>query len=219
MGIPILLASSSGKGKTTSIRNMDPKETFLINVLNKPLPFRSKGWVNVEQDKENGNIYSTDNSDIVIAVIKKAVEKGYKNIVIDDGTFILLNEFMNRISEKSFDKFSEIGKHIYNLIDTIKKLPQDVCVVLIWHTEESNYGDLKLKSAGKLVEEKIDIPAQFTISLLANIENGEYVFKTNRTNNSFAKSPMEMFDDIIPNDMNFVINTIRKYYNLTKENK
>ena len=214
MGIPILLASSSGKGKTTSIRNMNTKETFLINVLNKPLPFKNKGWVNVEQDKENGNVYSTDNVDIVIAVIKKAIGKGYKNIIIDDGTFILLNEFMNRISEKSFDKFSEIGKHIYNLIDTIKKLPQDVCVVLVWHTEESNYGDLKLKSAGKLVEEKIDIPAQFTISLLADIENGEYVFKTNRISNSFAKSPIGMFNDIIPNDMNFVVNTIRKYYNL-----
>jgi len=122
---------------------------------------------------------------------------------------------MNRISEKSFDKFSEIGKHIYNLINAIKGLPEDVCVVLIWHTEESNFGDLKLKSAGKLVEEKIDIPAQFTISLLAEIDSdGEYVFKTNKTSNSFAKSPMWMFQDKIPNDMQVVVDTVRDYYNI-----
>lgn len=212
MGVPILLAGQSGKGKTTSLRNMNPKETFLINVLDKPLPFKSKGWVNVKEDKEKGNIFSTDNSDLVVAGIKKAVEKGYKNIVIDDGTFILLNEFMNRLTEKGFDKFAELGKHIYSLINAIKGLPSDVCVVLIWHTEESNFGDLKLKTAGKLVEEKIDIPSQFTISLLAEIENGEYIFKTNKTSSGFAKSPMDMFEEKIPNDMQIVVDTIRKYY-------
>jgi len=212
LGVPILLASASGKGKSTSLRNMNPKETFLVNVLDKPLPFKSKGWKNVKEDKENGNIFSTDKSDLVVAAIKKAVEKGYKNIVIDDATFILLNEFMDRLTEKGFDKFAEIGKHIYNLINAIKGLPDDVCVVLIWHTEESSFGDLKLKSAGKLVEEKIDIPSQFTISLLAEIENGEYMFKTNRTSSGFAKSPMGLFEDKIPNDMQVVVDTIRKYY-------
>ena len=38
----ILVIAESGSGKSTSIENLDPKETFIINISGKALPF--KGW-------------------------------------------------------------------------------------------------------------------------------------------------------------------------------
>ena len=36
----VVILGSSGNGKSSSIKSLDPKETFIINVLNKNLPFK-----------------------------------------------------------------------------------------------------------------------------------------------------------------------------------
>lgn len=40
MAESVLVIADSGSGKSTSGRNLDPKETFWINIANKPLPLK-----------------------------------------------------------------------------------------------------------------------------------------------------------------------------------
>ena len=103
MGQIVIVAGNSGRGKSTSFRNMDPKDTLLIKAVDKPLPFPEKklGWKKVDGD--TGNVFVTDNASIIKQLMQKAPAKGFKNIIIDDATYIMIDEFMRRTSEKGWD--------------------------------------------------------------------------------------------------------------------
>ena len=53
MAQSVLIIADSGSGKSTSISKLNPDETFIINIANKPLPF--KGW------KKNYTMISKEN--------------------------------------------------------------------------------------------------------------------------------------------------------------
>lgn len=88
MANSVLVIAESGAGKSTSIENLDPKTTFIINVANKALPF--KGWKKkyIGWSKENptGNLYSSSNPAQILACLHYIHDKRkeIKNIVIDD---------------------------------------------------------------------------------------------------------------------------------------
>ncbi len=202
-------------GKSTSFRNMNPKDTLLIKTINKPLPFPEKkqGWKAVDPETGEGNVFQTDHADTIIAVMKKAPSKGFKNIIVDDGTYVMVDEFMRRVTERGYDKFSEMAFNVWNIIKQAEKLPEDVIVFLIWHIEESPTGSIKLRTVGKLTDEKVDIPAMCTVVLLADRVDGQYIFRTQNTGMDIAKSPIGLFEEeAIPNDMKEVESKIRKYY-------
>jgi hypothetical protein len=215
IGQLVIIAGPSGMGKSTSFRNMDPKDTLLIKAVSKPLPFPEKklGWKVIDQEGQ-GNIFVTDNPGTIKALMSKAPSKGFKNIIIDDATFTMTNEFMRRISEKNFDKWSDLAYNVWSLVNTVRELPDDVIVWLVWHVEETNRGAIKLRTVGKLTDEKIDIPALATVVLIAERNSdGEYVFRTQNSGMDIAKSPVGMFDEeFIPNDLKMVEQKIREYY-------
>lgn len=208
----ILILGESGTGKSTSIRTLNHEETFIINVLDKPLPF--KGYRKRYND-ELKNYFSTDNYKQIISYIKAINERrpDIKNIIIDDFNFVLANEFMMRASEKSFERFVDIGKHTFEVVEELKKLREDLYCFVMSHTELSHAGIIKTKTVGKMVDDKVSIEGRITTVLHSKVVDGQFKFLTQFDGLHMAKSPHEMFDEIyIDNDLNYVRQKMIDYY-------
>lgn len=213
MGIGVIILGKSGSGKSTSLRNLDQKETLLIRAVKKALPFRHD-WRMWDSETKTGTIVDTDNSSAIETILSRCPEYGKKVIIIDDMQYIMANEFMRRHKEKGYEKFSEMGFKIWSLIHKINELPDDTTVYFLWHTEETE-GGVKAKTIGKMLDDKISIEGLFSIVLLASGGDGSYTFRTQTTGADTAKSPIGMFDKLtIENDLKVVDKSIREYYNL-----
>jgi len=219
MSTPVLIIGESGSGKSTSIRNLDPKETFIINVLDKPLPF--KGWKkmyhNPSEDKTaKCNMFSSDNAKKIITIIKKINDNlpEIKNIIIDDFQYVMANEFMNRSMERGYDKFTEIAKNAWSIINEAVNCRSNIVFYFLSHSDVDINGKTKCKTIGKMLDDKITIEGMFTIVLNSLVTENGYLFLTQSTDKYSAKSPMEMFDTkTIPNDLKFVSDKINEYFN------
>ena len=206
MAIPVLILGESGTGKSASLRNFKKGEVAVINVAGKPLPFRS----------ELGMIVTDRYPESVKAL------KGMKtpSAVVDDAQYLLANEFMRRSGEVGFQKFTDIAKNYWSLIaETVSKdLPPDKIVYFLSHIERDQNGNEKVKTIGKLLDEKITVEGLFTIVLKTHVEDGKYTFFTQNSGTDTVKSPIGMFADLqIDNDLKMVDNVIRAYYGIEIE--
>lgn len=213
-----IIIGESGTGKSTSIRNLNPNETFIINVLNKPLPFRGykKLYTKLSPDGMSGNYYSSDNYDSITRLIRVVNEKrlDVKTLIIDDFQYLMAGEFMSRALERGYDKFSEIGKHAYDLLKLLPTLREDLDIFVLSHSEPNENGKMKIKTIGKLLDEKITIEGMYSMVLQTELMNGSYNFITQGDARHIAKSPMGMFAERnIPNDLAFVKEKMTAYYN------
>ncbi|MBD1229471.1 AAA family ATPase [Xenorhabdus griffiniae] len=216
MGTATLILGESGTGKSTSLRNLNPEETLLIQTVRKPLPFRSAAWKQWNKNDAATSVFVTDNWQHIIRAIESADNYGKKIIVIDDFQYLMANEFMRRSEEKSFDKFTEIGSHTWNVINTaISKTPDDLRVYFLSHTEETQMGKIKMKTIGKMLDEKITVEGMFTIVLKTAVRDGQYLFTTQNNGFDTVKSPMGLFDSSeIENDLKAVDDAICEYYGI-----
>lgn len=124
---------------------------------------------------------------------------------------------MNRAKETGFTKFTEIGLHAYNVIQAAINDAPDLRVYILSHVEQSEYGKTKIKTIGKMLDEKITIEGLFTIVLRTHVEAGQYTFSTQNNGNDTVKSPKGMFSQLnIENDLNEVDNAICEYYGIEK---
>ena len=210
MGIPVLILGKSGSGKSTALRNFGEKELALINVISKPLPFRKK----FESTK-----FTDDYQEIVNAIFK--TEK--KSIVIDDAGYLITNQFMKNHSKVGggnavFNLYNDLGDKYWSLIEFVKnKLPAYKIVYFNMHEDKNDFGDIKPKTIGKLLDEKVCIEGMFTIVLRCINENNKHYFSTQSDGSDVAKTPMEMFKEPkIDNDLKMVDTVIREYYELEK---
>jgi hypothetical protein len=205
MGIKVLILGESGTGKTASLRNFTKDELFLVNVANKPVPFRVKGGkfdgIASDQYRE----------------IKKAIQSTDKKaIVIDDSQYLMANEFMRRATEKGFDKFTEIGQNYWELAKAIDGLSDDTITYVLGHIERDQNGNEKVKTIGKLLDEKITVEGMYTIVLKTVVQDGKYYFQTQNSGHDTCKSPIGLFDSfLIDNDLKAVDKAIREYYEIT----
>lgn len=208
MSYATLILGQSGTGKSTSLRNLDPNKTLLIQAVSKPLPFRSKEWKPISP--QGGNIYVTDHVAKILDIMKKSQRD---IIVIDDFQYLLANEFMRRASEKSFDKFTDIGRNAWEIFSLASQLAQHKRVYILAHTQENDFGETKIKTIGKLCDEKIVLEGMVTTVLQTLVVNGQYRFMTQNNGKNTVKSPMGMFEqEHIDNDLAFVDKTICEYY-------
>ena len=220
----ILVVGPSGSGKSTSLEHLDPKTTFIINVKNKPLPF--KGWKNnytvLSKENPTGNYIGTDNPGAILATMQHVSDKmpHIKTLIIEDFQYMAANEFMNRATETGFAKFTSIGKNIYSVADLHNKLRDTLVVVYINHDDESTdaMGDRKVraKTAGKVIDNVVTLEGLFTTVLFRKVKKGqeamEYYFVTQTDGATTAKSPRGMFETLeIPNDLNYVITKMNEY--------
>ncbi len=201
MGVPVLIIGASGSGKSSGLRNFEPNEVTVFNVANKLLPFRKRLDV-----VKNAN-YDT--------IGKTLAQKQKKIYVIDDSQYLLAFEMFDRAKETGYTKFTDIALRFRNMIDyIIKKLPDDVIVYFLHHAEETESGKIKAKTIGKMLDNQLTVEGLFSIVLYCKIEGDKHVFETQSDGYTTAKSPMEMFDRIIDNDLKMVDEKIREYYYL-----
>lgn len=201
MAIPVLILGESGTGKSASLRNFEPNDLKVINVANKPLPFKNK--------------FESISTDDYRTIIKELKLNKKKVIVIDDAQYLMANEFMRRATERGFDKFTEIAQNFWTLVNTVKDLPEDQVVYFLAHIERDANGNEKIKTIGKLLDEKITVEGMFTIVLKTNVTDGVYSFITQNSGHDTVKSPIGMFQAIvIDNDLKYVDEKIRNYYEI-----
>jgi hypothetical protein len=217
MSNSVLILGESGTGKSSSLRNLDSTTTYVLNVLDKPLPFKkSKKKYNTELK----NYYATDDYLKIIEVIKGINQHrpDIKTLIIDDFQYIMASEFMNRALERGYDKFSEMANHVWTIIRTLIKTRDDLYTFVLCHSDIDSQGKSKIKTIGKLLDEKITLEGMFTNVLHTQILDGKYVFLTQGDAQHLAKSPAGMFSQaIIDNDLKLVLDCMYEYNNDEEE--
>lgn len=201
MGIPVLILGESGSGKSTSLRNFEPSEISIFNVAGKPLPFRKK------LPKATISDYGK-----IMAGMQKSDKKSF---AIDDSQYLLCFEMFSHAKETGYQKFTDMALNFYTLIKfVIDRLPGDVIVYFLHHTETDANGKLKAKTVGKMLDEKLTVEGLFSIVLLCQTDGTRHYFVTQSDGYTTAKSPMDMFDLEIDNDLKFVDTKIREYFEI-----
>lgn len=212
MSIATLVLGESGTGKSTSMRSLDPAQTLLIQAIKKPLPFKATGWKVKASIKADGNIVQTDTAATIEKVLRHSTQP---IIVIDDFQYIMANEYMRRTDEKGYDKFTDIGKSAWSLLKAASELADNRRVYVLSHTATDDVGRVKIKTIGKMLDEKITLEGMVTIVLRTQVRDGQYVFATQNNGGDTTKSPMGMFaEHFIGNDLAAVDAAICEYYDI-----
>lgn len=204
MAKPILIIGNSGSGKSHSLQSLPSGSYALINVMGKDLPFRT--------DKKY--LVSTNYTEIKQSLINYASK--IDMIVIDDAGYLITEQFMQRSNEKGYEKFSALANDFWQLIRFISlELPPHVRVYLTMHEDRDDFGFVKPKTIGKMLDEKLNIAGLFSILLNAQKKEGKYIFRTQTDGYDVTKSPEGMFEsEEIANDLKLVDDAIKKYYNI-----
>lgn len=210
MGTPILVIGKSGSGKSTSLRNFGKDEIMLVNVSKKPLPFK-------------GKFTDTLNSDNYNDIAKAFKNLSKKTVVIDDAGYLITNMFMRGHSTKGagsaiFSFYNDLADRFWSMIEYIKTLPNDINVYIMMHEESNDAGEIKPKTIGKMLDEKVCLEGMFTIVLRCLVRDGKHYFSTQNDGNDVSKSPMYMFSEqLIDNDLKAVDDIIRDFYKEVNE--
>lgn len=219
----VIIVGDTGTGKSRSTKTLNPDETIIIKTIKKELPYRGSEKSYSEEKK---NVIVTADYQDICAILRTISEKrsDIKNIVIDDAGYIMSKEFFARSSEIGYSKFTDIAKHMQEILQTCETLRDDINIAIMFHQEyvesEGIIVEVKQKTIGKLLDAQYNPTHLVSTVLYTDITMGKdgntYEFVTNRTKKGNitipAKSPEEMFPIRIPNDLQYVFDTMRKYY-------
>ena len=204
MGKVVLVCGESGSGKSASLRNFEPNEVGIFNASEKPLPFRKKLPMAMTGDYET---------------IKSHLRKNNRNCyVLDDIGLTMAFYLFDKVNESGYGKFTSVAKNFYDLVQcAIKETSEDTIVYFIMHTERSDDGmKIKAKTAGKMIDSQLTLESLFSIVLFCVTDGRKHTFITQSDGVTTAKSPMEMFELEIDNDLKAVDTAIREYYGMAK---
>lgn len=215
------IVGATGTGKSTSIKHLNSKETYIINVAKKELPFKGSEKL---YNNELKNYKEIDDANEITRLLKNISEKAphIKNIIIEDSNYIMGFAIVSKATEVGYTKFSIMARDIVELFREARKLRDDLKVFYFTHPETIEDGGeiigYKIKTAGKLIDNQIVLEGLFTVCLYTNVEDNKdgsvtYSLLTNRYRKYPAKSPDGMFADTkIPNNLQTVVDTIDEYY-------
>lgn len=210
MGVPVLIYGKSGSGKSRSLKNFAEDEILLINVEGKQLPFR----------KKFNYVLKSDNLNLIIEQI---IKMPCKVAVIDDAGYLMTHHFMENHKAKkgnaSFEMYDTIADTMYQLVKRIKdNVPEDKIVYIIMHEDTDDYGQTKLRTIGKLIDNKVCLEGMVTICIRCMSDGGRHFFRVQTNGSDITKTPEDMFEKPeVDNDLKIVDNAIREYYGITAE--
>lgn len=209
----ICVAGESGSGKTTALRNLDPKSTYIIDADRKGLSW--KGWKS-QYNKESKNYIQTSDISKISAILTNVSEKApnVKVIVIDTINTVMVDDEVSKMKEKGYDKWIDLAQCVWELVSNAHLYRDDLTIVFMAHTQterdDSGYYFTRIKTSGRKLE-KIILESKFTTVLICKCKDDRHYFET-RSRNSTAKSPMGLFDEFeIDNDLNEVIKKMEEY--------
>jgi hypothetical protein len=215
------IVGATGTGKSTSIKHLDPKETYIINVAKKELPFKGSEKL---YNTENKNYKEVDDAIEITKLLKTISEKAphIKNIIIEDSNYIMGFNIVSKATEVGYTKFSLMAKDMVDLFREARRLRDDIKVFYLTHPETiEDGGDIigyKIKTAGKLIDNQVLLEGLLTVCLYTHVEESKdgvvtYSYLTNRFKKYPAKSPDGMFSEIkIPNDLSYIAKKLDEYY-------
>ena len=216
------IVGQTGTGKSTAIKHLDPKETYIINVAKKELPFKGSEKL---YNTENKNYKEVDDANEITRLLRTISEKAphIKNIVIEDSNYIMGFNIVSKATEVGYTKFSLMAKDMVDLFRESRKLREDITVFYLTHPETiEDGGDIvgyKIKTAGKLIDNQVLLEGLMTVCLYTYVDENKdgtasYHFITNRFKKMPAKSPDGMFAEVkIPNNLQLVVDRVKEYYN------
>ena len=227
MAQSVLVIADSGSGKSTAIRDLDPKETFIINIANKPLPFKGwkKDYTMISKDNQKGNMTGVSSAAGIIKAMMHVNDKmpHIKNLVIDDWQYMSSFEYFDKADEKGYDKFTSIAKNLAQVAKLPKDMRDDLYIFFLTHSEESTdingHRKVKAKTVGKMIDNALTLEGLFSIVLFGKVVKDEeeklnYVFETANNGENTCKSPDGMFENArISNSLKLVKNAIIEYEN------
>ena len=201
MAVLVMIYGQSGTGKSTSLRNFTNDEVAVINVSGKPLPFRNKLTT-----------YDTDSYTKISGALNK-IER--KSIVIDDATYLMVNEFMRTAKVTGYQKYTDMAVNFNSLVAQASQLANDKIVYFLGHSDLKDDGTEHFKTIGKMLDNYVTVEGKFTIVLKTVVQDGKYYFSTHNSGQDTVKSPLGMFEDnYVDNDLKAVDTIIREYYGI-----
>lgn len=201
MAVLVMIYGQSGTGKSTSLRNFTNDEVAVINVSRKPLPFKSKLTT-----------YDTDSYAKISSALGK-IER--KSIVIDDATYLMVNEFMRTAKLTGYQKYTDMAFNFNSLVAQASQLANDKIVYFLGHSDLKDDGTEHFKTVGKMLDNYVTVEGKFTIVLKTVVQDGKYYFATHNSGQDTVKSPLGMFENnYVDNDLKEVDAIIREYYGI-----
>ena len=220
-----MILGPSGTGKSTSIKGLDPKETVVLNVLRKRLPFKGSGTI---YNTENKNLFNVDEHTQIVNLLNSIDQKAphVKNVIVEDMTYVMRKEFFKRAKETGYGKYTELAQHFQQIISTCENMRENINVFFILHSEPVQSDKVtigfKVSTIGALIDNQynpVEVVPMVLYSAIKYDEKGNatYGFYTHRcmegTVEIPAKSPADMFeDDFIANDLGLVVKAMNEYY-------
>lgn len=200
MGVCVLVLGASGSGKSTSLRNFEPGEVGVLNVLGKPLPFRKR-------------LDTTDHPDY--RMCRACITSGRRRAwVVDDAGYLMANENFARVNESGYGKFTDMAHNFQQLVQDATMAPPDTITYLFMHAEADAMGREKPKTVGRMLDEKYCIEGACPIVLDCRVVDGRHVFVAKNDGTNLAKAPMDMLPDEMDNDLKAVDAKIREYWGM-----
>ena len=221
----VMLLGKSGTGKSTSVKGLDPKETVVINVLGKRLPFKgSQGLYNAQSN----NLFHRDDYQSIITLLGQIDKSAphVKNVIIDDMIYVMRKEYFKRAKETGYGKYTELAQHFQQMVSTCEGLRGDLNMFFILHSEDiqsdKTTTGYKVSTVGNLVDNQynpLEVVPMVLYSSVVYDDKGQakYGFYTHRFKEGTveipAKTPDGMFEeDFIPNDLGLVVKAMNEYY-------
>lgn len=201
MGILVMVLGRSGSGKSTSLRNFEPDEVGVFNIAGKPLPFRKK------LPKADRCGYD--------AIGRALASNKLKAYVVDDSTYLMQFANFARSKERGYEKFTEMAYDFEQMLEAAMSTDDDTVVYLLHHPDTDERGNVKPKTVGRMLDEKLCVEGLFPIVIGCEVRDGEHVFTVENDGSGVAKAPIGMFaDPVMDNDLKAVDTAIRDYYGL-----
>lgn len=220
MSTPVLIVGKSGTGKSRSTVNLDPTKTFIIASLAKDLPFRGwkKKYAPIDGNGKGNYVCTDEYPEIGKALNYISTSRpDVKYVVIDDAQYLMVNEFMRRHASAGagnavFSLYNEIADHFWTLVFNARLYRPDLMIFFLAHSDVNDSGESKMKTIGKLLDEKVNVEGMFSIVLNTVVDDKKYYFETQNSGFNTSKSPEGMFPERrIDNDLALVADAINKY--------
>jgi hypothetical protein len=213
MGIPVMILGESGSGKSTSMRNLDPLKTLVIQPIRKEFPFKSRDWKPCTRENPNGSVVVTDDYQAIKRILDGAGERGKTTLIIDDSNYLMTNSSLRRSEETGFKKFVDFAKAHWELVIHAQRVPGNMRIYFMSHLQTDNEGRQRPKSIGKMLDDQIVLEGLFTIVLGCHVRDDKHFFTTKNSGFNCVKTPIGLFGDgALDNDLAIVEQAIVDYY-------